>query len=263
MAWEAFEKRDVEEVNGHYYGVPSQAYIILVGRTLDPVMPTSSSDDELASRFSAFFSEKITRIRSEIDAAVNLEFSVDFPLGFTRSLTFSQFRLVTEADVLRYMRERRKTCCSLDPINVLKLGEAYESSAPAVGAFINSSFDEGHFVASEKRGLIRPYLKKIGLDVNDFSNYRLVTNLTHLSKIIERAMLDQLVPFLEEVGVVPRYQFAYRKLLSTETALCKIHDDLVSNTCHGKASLLVLLDLSAAFDTVDHQLLLSDFSDWN
>ena len=46
-----------------------------------------------------------------------------------------------------------------------------------------------------------------------------------------------------------------------QTALCKIHDDLVSNTCHGRASILVLLDLSTAFDTVDHQLLLSDFSD--
>ena len=234
----------------------------LTGRTLDPVMPTSSSDDELASRFSNFFSEKITHIRNEIDAAVvNQEFSVHFPLRFTRSLTFSYFRLVTGADVLRYMRETRKTCCSLDPINVSKLGEAHKSAASAVGAIINSSFDDGHFVASEKRGLIRPYLKKIGLDINDLYNYRPVTNLTHLSKIIEWAMLDQLVPFLEEVGVVPRYQSTYRKFYSTETALCKIRDDLVSNTCHGKASLLVLLDLSTAFDTVGHQLLLSDFSD--
>ena len=102
-------------------------------------MPTSSSDDKLASRFN-FFLEKMTRIRSKIDAAVvNREFSVDFPLCFTRSLTFSHFRLVTEADVLRYMRETRKTC-SLDPINVSKLGEAYESAAPAVGAIINSSY---------------------------------------------------------------------------------------------------------------------------
>ena len=130
-----------------------------------------------------------------------------------------------------------------------------------MGAIINSSFDEGHFEASEKRGLIRPYLKRTGLDVNDLSNYCPVMNLTHLSKIIEWAMFDQLVPFLEEVGVVPSYQSAYRKLHSTQTALCKIHDDLVSNTCHGKTSLLVLLDLSAAFDTVDHQLPLSDFSD--
>ena len=111
-----------------------------------------------------------------------------------------------------------------------------------MGAIINSSFGEGHFVASKKYGLIRPYLKKIGLDVNNLSNYHPVTNLTHLSKIIEWAMLDQLVPFLEEVGVLPRYQSAYRKFHSAETALCKLHDDLVSDTCHGKAPILVLLD---------------------
>ena len=180
-----------------------------MGCTLDPALPISSSDDELASHFSDFFPEIIIRIRSEIDASVvNQEFFVDFPLRFIRSFTFSHFRLVTEADVLRYIRETRKTCWSQDPINVSKLGEAYESAAPAVGAIINSSFDEGHFVATEKCGLIRPYLKKIGLDINDLSNYRPVTNLTHLSKIIERAMLDQLVPFLEEVGVVPCYQSA-------------------------------------------------------
>ena len=220
----------------------------------------SSWDDELASHFSGFFPEKIIRIRSEIDeSVVNQEFPVIF-LCFTRSFTFSHFRSATEADVLKYIREIRKTCCSPDPINVSKLGEAYASAAPAVGAIINSSFDEGHFVATEKCGLIQPYLKKIGLDINYLSNDRPVMNLTHLSKITERDMLDQLVPFLEEVGVVLRYQFAYRKLHSTETVLCKIHDDLVSNTCHGKASSLVLLDLSAAFDTVDHQLLLSDFS---
>ena len=96
-------------------------------------------------------------------------------------------------------------------------------------------------MAFEKHGLIRPYLKKTGLAVNDLSNYHPVTNLTHLSKITERAMLDQLVPFLEEVGVVPRYQSAHRKLHSTEAALCKIHNDLVSVTCHGKASLLFFL----------------------
>ena len=74
-----------------------------------------------------------------------------------------------------------------------------------MGAIINSSFDEGHFIASEKRGLIWPYLKKIGLDVNDLSIYRPITNLTHLSKITERAMLDQLVTFLEVVSVIPHY----------------------------------------------------------
>ena len=234
----------------------------LLGRKMNPIFPTSTSSNELVSRFSTFFSHKITRIRSEIDALiVDQDFSLDFPLRFTRSSTFLHFTLVTEADVLRYMRETRKTYCSLDPIHISKLGEAYESATPAMVAIINSTFIEGCFPASEKRGLIRPYLKKIGLNTEDLSNYRPVTNLSHLSKIIERAMLDQLVPYLEEVGAVPHCQSAYRKFHSTETALCKIYDDLVSNTCQGRTSLLVLLDLSAAFDTVDHQLLLRDFSD--
>ena len=78
-----------------------------MGRTLDPVMPTSSLDDELTSRFANFFSEKITHIRSEFDAVVvNQEFLVDFPLCFNRSLIFFHFRLVTEADVLRYKTEK-------------------------------------------------------------------------------------------------------------------------------------------------------------
>ena len=135
------------------------------------------------------------------------------------------FSLVSESDVLRYIKETRKTYCSLDPINISKLDDAYEFATPAVAAIINSSFVEGHFATSEKRGLIRPYLNKIGLNADDLSNYRPVTNLSHLSKIMERAILDQLVPYLEEVGVVSHCQSAYHKLHSKDTALCKIYDN--------------------------------------
>ena len=80
-----------------------------MGRTLDPAVPTSSSDDELASRFSGFFSEKIICIRCETDATlVNQEFCVNFPLPFTRFFTFSHFRSVIEADVLRYIGKQEK-----------------------------------------------------------------------------------------------------------------------------------------------------------
>ena len=105
---------------------------------------------------------------------------------------------------------------------------------------------------------MRPLLKKPGLDVEDMNSFRPVSNLSFLSKIVERAMLDQLLPFLEENKIIPKNQSAYRQFHSTETALCKIHNDLVTNACSGKASLLVLLDLSAAFDTVDHDVLLAD-----
>ena len=65
--------------------------------------------------------------------------------------------------------------------------------------------------------------------------------------------------FWREAGVIPHCQSAYRWFHSKETALCKIYNDLVHIISLGRASLLVLLDLFAAFDTVDHQLLLNDF----
>ena len=197
-------------------------------------MPSSSSEVELAARFSAFFNAKIDRIRSEIDISVaGHEFSVDISFDLDIASTFSYFRPINETGVLRCMRETKKTCCPLDPINVLKLGPVYERAAPAVVAIINSSFTEGSFSVSEKRGLVRPYLKKVGLDVEDLANYRPVTNLSYWSKIEERAMLEQLIPFLEEAGVIPHCQSAYGRFHSTETALCKIYNDLVHTICLG------------------------------
>ena len=164
-------------------------------------MPSSSSEVELLDCFSAFFNAKIDRIRNEIDVSVaGHEFSVDISFDLDIASTFSYFRPINEIDVLRYMRETKKTCCPLDPINVSKLGPAYERAAPVVVAIINSSFTEGSFSVSEKRGLVRPHLKKVGLDVEGLANYRSVTNLSYLSKIEGRAILEQLVPFLEEAG---------------------------------------------------------------
>ena len=159
-------------------------------------MPSSSSEIELAAHFSAFFNAKIDHIRSEIDVSVaGHEFSADISFDLDIASTFSYFRLINETNVLRYMKETKKTCCPLDLINISKLGPVYERAAPAVVAIINSSFTEGSFSVSEKRGLVRPHLKKVGLDVEDLANYRPVTNLSYLSKMEERAMLEQLVPF--------------------------------------------------------------------
>ena len=99
-------------------------------------------------------------------------------------------------------------------------------------------FREGSFVTSEKRALIRPYLKKADLNNEELSNYCPVSNLSLLSKIIERAILDQLMPFLEQSDAISKYQSAYRKFHSAETALLKIHSDLVENVCIAKTSIM-------------------------
>ena len=123
---------------------------------------------------------------------------------------------------------------------------------------INRSFQEAKFPTSEKLAIVLPHLKKPGLDTDEFSSYRGVSHLSFLSKGLEREMLDQLQPLLTANNVIPSVQSGYRPHHSTETALCRIYNDLVINTCQGKQSLLVLLDLSSAFDTVDHNILLQD-----
>ena len=235
----------------------------LLGRHSVPNLPKAVSEARLANNFSEFFASKISRIRSEIEVApVARVFSVDFLAPLPVELSLSQFEPVSEDMVHRYIQNSNKTYCSLDPINVMKLGSSFGKAAPYIRTIINAFFREGSFVTSEKRALIRPYLKKADLNNEELSNYRPVSNLSFLSKIIEHAILDQLMPFLEQSDAISKYQSAYRKFHSAETALLRIHSDLVENVCMGKTSILVFLDLSAAFDTVDHQILLSDLASY-
>ena len=87
-------------------------------------------------------------------------------------------------------------------------------------------------------------------------NYRPVSNLTFMSKIVEKLVSGQLVGYLQSNNLMPRFQSAYRRHHSTETALLRVISDIVGAVDRGNVTLLGLLDLSAAFDTVDHTILL-------
>ena len=222
-------------------------------------LPTSCSDDQLASDFMEFFQSKIIRIREELDSVPNIDDYIIAPT--TRSpptAMLYEFQPVDEENVKECINRLNKTYCQSDPINISKITRAYDSAIPFVAQLVNQYFSDCVFVESEKLALLRSRLKKAGLDVEDKKNYRPISNLTFLSKIVERIIFDQLYTFMEQTGILTKYQSAYRELHSTETALCKIHNDLVTATCSGKTSLLVLLDLSAAFDTIDHDLLMHD-----
>ena len=85
-------------------------------------------------------------------------------------------------------------------------------------------------------------------------------NLIFLSKVIEKVVANQLITYLDENSLYDQFQSAYRKRHSTETALIKVHNDIALAIDKGQSAILVLLDLSAAFDTVDHNILLSKLS---
>ena len=104
-----------------------------------------------------------------------------------------------------------------------------------------------------KEAIVTPILKNPSL-TSEFSNLRPISNLQFISKLTERAVFDQLQTHMLDHALYPLLQSAYRKSHSTETALIKVQNDILMNMDHQQVTLLVLLDLSAAFDTIDHQV---------
>ena len=109
---------------------------------------------------------------------------------------------------------------------------------------------------------VTPLHKKPSLDRNSIKSYRPVSNLSFISKLIEKVVANQLNEFISHEGLLNVNQSAYKSSHSTETALLKIQNDIAFSVDSGKAVALTLLDLSAAFDTIDHSLLYDCLHDW-
>ena len=123
-------------------------------------------------------------------------------------------------------------------------------------AIVNRSSVTSKVPAELKYAHIRPRLKKPSLDPELLSNYRPVSNLPFISKIIETVVTIRIQQHLLENNLHDSLQSAYRKQHSTEKALINIQHDIVHALDSGRVAALVLLDLPAAFDTIDHAILL-------
>ena len=112
------------------------------------------------------------------------------------------------------------------------------------------------------RGLVKPLLKKSNLNPNDLKNYRPISNLSFLSKLIERVIAARLSSHLSSHNLMSKLQSAYRKFHSSETALLYVQNDILASLDAGHSTALLLLDLSAAFDTIDHSILTHRLQHW-
>ncbi|PFX27710.1 hypothetical protein AWC38_SpisGene7593 [Stylophora pistillata] len=122
---------------------------------------------------------------------------------------------------------------------------------PVITKLINPSFDTGRFSKARKEALLLPSLKKPGLDFS-FKNFRPVSNLSYISKLSERAAAEQFTEHLTANNLHSLLQSAYKQQHSTETALLKVKKDILISMDDQHVTLHVLLDLSAALDTIHH-----------
>ena len=118
------------------------------------------------------------------------------------------------------------------------------------------SLISGQFSEEWKSALINPVLKKLGLELM-FPNYRPVSNLQYISKLTEKAVFNQIHAHMATNAIYTELQSSYRSFYSTETALLKVTNDILMEMNSHKVKLLVMLDLSVAFDTVNHGILIS------
>ena len=152
--------------------------------------------------------------------------------------------------------------CPLDCIPTWLLKASVNELVPSITHIVNLSLLSGIFPARYKVARVTPLIKKPGLDAENLSNYHPISNLNFISKVIERAGAAQIQDYLSSNGLYGKVQSAYRKNHSTETALLRVHNDILRAIDSHKDVVLVLLDLSAAFDTVNHDILLHRLHDW-
>ena len=227
----------------------------LLHRKCDTPYPPCNSPSELANKFVEFFSDKITKIRVDLDAAAPIHSAPE--VKRVCPYTFNEFNMVTVDDVRECAVKLSSKSCELDPLPGYVTRNALDTLLPFISKIINTSLQSGQMPSHLKVAKLRPLLKKPSLDHTQFSNYRPVSNLTFISKAIEKSVANQLISYINKNKLNETFQSAYKQYHSTETALVRVHNDILTAIDNRRTVILLLLDLSAAFDTVDHDILLS------
>ena len=214
-------------------------------------LPHHTSLQHLAKDFGQFFIKKIEDIRTELNAPANL--LIPQSPSYTGS-HLTKFNQLTHADVKKLIMSSKTTSCDLDPIPTSLLKDHITILTPIITKMINLSLQTGEFPTEWKLAFVKPLLKKPGL-ATTLKNYRPISNLSFISKITERAVISQHKEHMEQNCLLPIMSSAYRQGHSTESALLKVQADILHNMEQQQVTLHVLIDLSAAFNTVDHPIL--------
>jgi hypothetical protein len=223
--------------------------------------PSTISLTTVAEHFASFFSDKISKLYLSVCGKPSAlsPHSLEPPSVPPEFLTFLP---ASESEIFKILHDSANKNCDLDPIPTSLVKQCSNVLIPVLTKIVNLSLISGEFPCSFKQSIVSPLLKKPTLDKESLSNYRPISNLSLVSKIIEKVVKSRLTAHLTHHSMLSPFQSAYRKFHSTESVLLSLHDHLINAIGHQQVSCLCLLDLSAAFDTIDHNILLERLSTW-
>lgn len=216
-------------------------------------LPSANSDTDLANKFRTYFKDKISKIRESFTMDVK---SVDpEPIPILNTLDY--FEPATEDELRAIVMSYGIRCSPEDPIHVALISQNVDLLLPFWLELVNLSLSTGSMDCL-KSAVIIPLLKEVDdfVDPEILKNYRPVSNLLFLSKLIERCVASRLDKHMADNSLESTYQYGYKKGHSTELLLVNVVNSLLNAFDNKYATVLLLLDLSAAFDTVDQDKLL-------
>jgi len=231
----------------------------LMGKTNEMVLPSNYGCHELSNRFGEYFVGKIENIRSKLISANDANTNNVDPMRADIKYCGNEllaFDPVSMEEVRKIVLKSASKSCELDPIPTFLLKPCLDSLLPVITNIINKSLTESRVPPLFRKALVRRLIKKQGLDPEELKNYRPVSNLPFISKVLEKAVSIRLQCHLDSNDLHDSVQSAYRPRHSTETALLRVHHDIVTALDDNKCAVLVMLDLSAAFDVIDHSILI-------
>ena len=221
----------------------------ILGRKNENPLPKAASPLELAEDFASYFHTKIDTIR---EGFKGIDIYKPQPRNVPQLVKFAP---VLPSELGKIIHRMPPKTCKLDQIPTNKLQEILDGCLPALLHITNRSLELGEFADGWKEALVKPLIKKKQLGTVN-SNYRPVSNLSFISKIVEKTTLEQFNNHCNQHSLLPEYQSAYRRHHSCETSLVRLVNDILWNIEKQLVTPIVILDLSTAFDTVDHDLLL-------
>ena len=200
-----------------------------------------------------FFTSAVTRLRQSLDLGSNAR---KFTHVVNHSLPDFKFKMVDESFTLNALRQlKTNKSGGLDDISPRLLKDAAEVISKPLTQIINASLSQGIVPHEWKHARVTPLFKK-GVST-DLDNYRPISVLPVVSKLLERAVHHQLYSFCNEHKLLSPFQCGFRSNHSTEFAAVAFSDYVRRGMDQGLLTGAVFIDLRKAFDSVDHDLLIS------